>query len=94
MKRAALVLLLALAAAPGISAKSHATFRVHAEANESSGPVFSTTQALFGKLRLDANVFRRNFRNFADDDVLLATGVSFPIAFDNARIIGEVIRDL
>jgi TonB dependent receptor/TonB-dependent Receptor Plug Domain len=50
------------------------------------------TQALFGKLRLDANVFRRNFRNFADDDVLLATGVSFPIAFDNARIIGEEIR--
>ena len=50
------------------------------------------TQALFGKLRLDANVFRRNFRNFADDDVLLDTGASFPIAFDNARIIGEEIR--
>jgi hypothetical protein len=50
------------------------------------------TQALFSKLRLDANVFRRNFSNFADDDVLLDTGVSFPIAFDNARIIGEEIR--
>jgi hypothetical protein len=50
------------------------------------------TQALFGKFRLDANVFRRNFRNFADDDVLLDTGVSFPIAFDKARIIGEEIR--
>jgi hypothetical protein len=50
------------------------------------------TQALFGKLRLDANVFRRNFQNFADDDVLLDTGVSFPIAFDSARIIGEEIR--
>lgn len=50
------------------------------------------TQALFGKLRLDANVFRRNFRNFADDDVLLDTGVSFPIAFDNARIISEEVR--
>jgi outer membrane receptor protein involved in Fe transport len=35
------------------------------------------TQALFGKLRLDANLFRRNFSNFADDDVLLDTGVSF-----------------
>jgi hypothetical protein len=50
------------------------------------------TQALFGKLRLDANVFRRNFRNFADDDVLLDTGVSFPIAFDKARIIGEELH--
>ena len=50
------------------------------------------TQALFGNLRLDASVFRRNFRNFADDDVLLDTGISFPIAFDNARIFGEEMR--
>ena len=50
------------------------------------------TQALFGKVRLDGSIFRRNFRQFADDDVLLDTGVSFPIAFDNARIIGEEIR--
>src|SRR5437016_826480 len=50
------------------------------------------TQGLFGGLRLDANVFRRNFRNFADDDVLLDTGVNFPIAFDAARIFGEELR--
>jgi len=50
------------------------------------------TQALFGNLRLDANVFRRNFRNFADDDVLLDTGISFPIAFDKAKIVGEEVR--
>src|SRR5438270_2986373 len=46
------------------------------------------TKAFLGKLRLDANVFRRNFRNYSDDDVLLDTGVSFPIAFSKARIIG------
>jgi hypothetical protein len=50
------------------------------------------SQALFARLRLDANVFRRNFRNFADDDVLLDTGVSFPIAFNKARIFGEELR--
>jgi predicted hotdog family 3-hydroxylacyl-ACP dehydratase len=50
------------------------------------------SQALFAKLRLDANVFRRNFRNFADDDVLLDTGVSFPVAFNKARIFGEELR--
>jgi hypothetical protein len=50
------------------------------------------SQALFARLRLDANIFRRNFRNFADDDVLLDTGVSFPIAFNKARIIGEELR--
>src|SRR5213078_5286018 len=50
------------------------------------------TKAFFGKLRLDANVFRRDFRRYSDDDVLLDTGVSFPIAFTKARIFGEEIR--
>jgi hypothetical protein len=50
------------------------------------------TKAFFGKLRLDANVFRRDFRQYSDDDVLLDTGVSFPIAFAKARIFGEEVR--
>jgi hypothetical protein len=50
------------------------------------------TKALGGKLRLDANVFRRDFRNYSDDDVLLDTGVSFPISFAHARIAGEELR--
>jgi hypothetical protein len=50
------------------------------------------TKSLFGNLRLDANVFRRDFRNYADDDVLLDTGVSFPIAFARGRITGEEVR--
>src|SRR5437879_6457949 len=50
------------------------------------------TKAFFGKLRLDANIFRRDFRQYSDDDVLLDTGVSFPIAFTKARLFGEEIR--
>lgn len=50
------------------------------------------TESLFGHLRLDANVFRRDFRNYSDDDVLFDTGVSFPIAFYRARIAGEEVR--
>jgi hypothetical protein len=50
------------------------------------------TESFLGKLRLDANVFRRNFRNYSDDDVLLDTGVSFPIAFATANITGEEVR--
>jgi outer membrane cobalamin receptor len=50
------------------------------------------TKAIVGKLRLDANVFRRDFRNYSDDDVLLDTGVSFPIAFAKATIVGEEVR--
>jgi len=39
-------------------------------------------------MKLDANYFRRLVNNFADDDQLLNTGVSFPIAFHNAVIYG------
>ena len=37
---------------------------------------------------VSANVFRRDTRNFADDDVLLDTGVSFPVALSSAHIYG------
>ncbi len=50
------------------------------------------TKALSGRLRLDGNVFRRDFRNYSDDDVLLDTGISFPIAFAKGRITGEEVR--
>jgi outer membrane cobalamin receptor len=40
------------------------------------------------RLRLDVNVYRRDVRNYADDDQLLNTGVSYPIAFDKAVIYG------
>lgn len=50
------------------------------------------TKGFAGKLRIDANLFRRNFRDFADDDLLLNTGVSFPIAFATAQIEGEEVR--
>ena len=46
------------------------------------------TKALFRKAHVSVNVFRRNLRNFADDDVLLNTGVSFPIALSAAEIYG------
>ena len=46
------------------------------------------SKGLFGKLRLDVTHFRRDMSNFADDDLLLNTGVSFPIAFRKARIEG------
>ena len=50
------------------------------------------TKGLFGKLRLDANYFRRDSNNYADDDVLLNTGVSFPIAFRKAEIHGVEVK--
>ena len=46
------------------------------------------TTAFFGKLRLDANMFRRAVNNYADDSQILSTGISFPIAFDHAILYG------
>lgn len=39
-------------------------------------------------LKLDANGYRRNVSNYADDDQLLNTGVSYPISFSKAIIYG------
>lgn len=46
------------------------------------------TTALLGRARLDLTAYRRTFTNFADDDVFLNTGVSFPVAFASADIRG------
>ncbi len=46
------------------------------------------TQDLFGKAKLDINYFRRVVSNFADDDQIDNTTVSFPIAFRKAIIYG------
>src|SRR6266404_3928726 len=46
------------------------------------------TKGFAGRVKLDAKYFRRNAGNFADDDQLLNTGVSFPIAFRKASIYG------
>lgn len=46
------------------------------------------TQGLFGKARLDINYFRRDVDNFADDDQINNTSISFPIDFRKAIIYG------
>jgi len=58
---------------------------------------WGVTKGFLGKLRLDANTFRRQVNNYADDSQILSTGISFPIAFDHAILYGaeaklEVLR--
>jgi hypothetical protein len=50
------------------------------------------SKVLFGRARLDVSQYRRDMRDFADDDLLLNTGVSFPIAFRKARISGTDVK--
>lgn len=56
----------------------------------SSGNYYETgvSKAIAGELRVDANLYLRRFRNFADDNPLLDTSISFPIAFRRASIYG------
>jgi hypothetical protein len=49
---------------------------------------FGATKSVFNQLRIDANYFRRYVNNFADDDQILSTAVSFPVAFRKAIIYG------
>ena len=50
------------------------------------------TQALGRRVRLDANYFLREVNNFEDDDLLLNTGVSFPIAYQHGMVRGTEVK--
>ncbi|HUD22262.1 MAG TPA: TonB-dependent receptor [Acidobacteriaceae bacterium] len=46
------------------------------------------TQAIANRASVDVNLYRRDVRNYTDDDQLLNTGISYPIAFDKSVIYG------
>lgn len=46
------------------------------------------TKGFARKIKLDVSYYERRSTNLADDDVLLDTGISFPIAFRKGRIYG------
>ena len=46
------------------------------------------TKVFFSKIRLDTNYFRRLVNNYADDDQIDNTTISFPIAFRKAILYG------
>jgi TonB-dependent receptor-like protein len=50
------------------------------------------TRALFGTVRADMNLYRRTFTDYADDELLLNTGIGFPISFSGATINGFEAR--
>ena len=50
------------------------------------------TQAIAKRLRIESNFFRRDIRNYPDDDLLVNTGVSFPIAFHSSEVRGVEVK--
>jgi len=83
---------LLLASSPQLNSVDPVVLRLPVQPARANYYEIGLTKSFFGNLRLDANVFRRDFHNYSDDDVLLDTGVSFPIAFSKARIAGEEVR--
>jgi outer membrane cobalamin receptor len=79
---------LLLASSPTLDQVSPTVLRLPVEPARGNYYEVGLTKAMRGQLRLNVNVFRRDFRNFADDDTLLNTGVRFPIAEARARIEG------
>jgi hypothetical protein len=79
---------LLLASSPELDQISPSVLRLPVEPARANYYELGVTKSFAGQMSLDANVFRRDFRNFSDDDTLLNTGVSFPIADASARIEG------
>jgi TonB-dependent receptor-like protein len=83
---------LLLASSPQLDSLSPLVVRLPVRPARSNYYEVGFTKSFVGKLRIDGNVFRRDFSNYSDDDVLLDTGISFPIAFSSAEIHGEEIQ--
>ncbi len=62
--------------------------RLPVEPSEGNYYEAGLSKAFAGRLRLDANYFRRIVSDFADDDQLENTAISFPISFRKASIYG------
>jgi len=77
-----------LSSSPLLSSLNHNVLPQPVQPSHGNYFEIGATKGLFSKLRFDANYFRRYADNYADDDQLLNTAVSFPIAFRKSIIYG------
>jgi TonB-dependent Receptor Plug Domain len=77
-----------ISSSPEIDALSDEFLRLPVQPSRGNYYEVGLTEGFSDHTRLDLNMYRRTFRNYADDDQLLNTGVSYPIAFDKAIIYG------
>lgn len=83
---------LLLASSPQLAALSANVLRLPVRPSLGNFYEAGFAKGFFSRLRLDANYYHRAMDNFADDDLLLNTGVSFPIAFRRAEIYGVEVK--
>lgn len=77
-----------LASSPAVVALDPTVLRLPVEPSHGNFYEAGVTKGFLGKMKLDVNYYDRIFDNYADDDVLFDTGVSFPIAFRRGTIYG------
>jgi outer membrane receptor for Fe3+-dicitrate len=83
---------LLLASSPAVETLSPHVARLPVPPSRGNFYEAGITKGLFGTIRVDVSAYRRQIGDFADDDVLLNTGVTFPIAFRKADIRGSEVK--
>ncbi len=86
-----------LSSSPKVDALSDQFLRLPVQPSRGNYYEAGLSKAFIARTRVDANMYRRDVSNFADDNQLLNTGISYPIAFNHAVIYGaegkfELIR--
>jgi len=77
-----------LSSSPQVQSFEPAVLRLPVQPSHGDYYEIGASKVFFGQLRLDTNMFRRDVNNYADDDQILNTSISFPIAFRKAVIYG------
>jgi TonB dependent receptor-like, beta-barrel/Carboxypeptidase regulatory-like domain len=83
---------LLLASSPDLDVVSDTVLRLPVRPSRGNFFEAGLTKGLLGAARFDVTQFYREADNAADDDVLLNTGVSFPIAFRRSDIVGTEVK--
>jgi hypothetical protein len=83
---------LLVSSSPQIASLSDQVLRLPVQPSRGNFYQAGFAKALFRKLKIDGNLYHRDFTNYSDDDLLLNTGVSFPIAFSRAVIYGAEVK--
>ena len=82
---------LLLASSPALDALGDTVIRLPIRPSRGDFYEAGASKELFGAIRLDASYFERHLTDFADDDLLLNTGVSFPVSFARGDIRGTEV---
>jgi len=77
-----------LSSSPAVISLSPEVLRLPVEPSHGNYYELGLTKGFLGKFKVDASYYRRDVNQFADDDQLLNTGVSFPTAFRKSEIYG------